>query len=954
MLVGDKNRGASMLRARSSYRPRSFTTNPVRRLRLEPLEDRVLLSGDIHTIQHVIVIMQENRSFDSYFGTYPGADGIPMKNGVPTVSVFDPLTGTYQSSYHDPSFRNTGGPHDYTAAMVDMNGGQMNGFDRAFRHYVKYNSLTPDVMGYHDRREIPNYWSYADHFVLQDHMFSPAPSWSLPMHQLMVSAWAASSSNPYDPMSSVTDLSPSYPPATPTPTYAWTDLTYLLSKFNVSWGYYSEQGNHVLDPDDGGTTPSIWNPLPYFTDVWQDNQLNNVQDASNYFAAAAAGTLPQVSWVVPNANDSEHPASLVNDGQAWVTSVVNAAMKSPDWNSTAIFLSWDDWGGFYDHVVPPVIGGNQFGLRTPGLVISPWAKPGYIDHQTLSFDAYLKFIEDDFLGGQRLDPKTDGRPDSRPNVREAANGLGNLVNDFDFSQTPRGPLILAVRPNSPTADPGGPYVIHPGDSLTLDASASSDPFGKPLTFSWDVNGDGAFRDTIGVNPTKTWQDLVKLGIKDNQTYHVRVLAWETLQDFTFSGYTTLTVEDAAPGGVTTSVISPIAGSDFMGIIGSFAAASLGTAPGDYLATITWGDGQVSSGTISDQGKGRFVVRASHVYADKGVYHLTLTVRHGSASAYAATDANVSAPPVLLPPPDRGTNPVGDGPPVPPAQTGPSAPSSGPPTVVPSPGPPKPGTGGGASPGSNPPTNVSNSGSLSLVAANTYSPTPPKIVSNSGPTSANPDGSSAPTPNPSGVVANTVASSPAATIPFRAILTISAGAPLPNPEALGTAPAIQAPPALIVSPAPVPQPAKQSLQTFTFDGAVAVFPDPKGKARNLTHRVTALNRSSNGSAAPASSFFIGGLSVLDVLIAEPRNGSALESPATDKRLVQRAFGPSLTPSAVGGQVMPDLLSASMARASTPAEESDLEGILLGMADVSRTATMLELDEYFGEPRSVSTR
>jgi phospholipase C len=335
----------------------------------------------------------------------------------------------------------------------------MDGFYKVLQKYVQFKGVTPDVMGYHDRREIPNYWSYADNFVLQDHMFSPAPSWSLPMHELMVSAWSAKSSNPYDPMSSVPYLGLSSPPPTPTPTYAWTDLTYLLAKFNVSWGYYSEQGNHVLDPDDGGTTPSIWNPLPYFTDVWQDNQLNNVQDASNFFAAAAAGTLPQVSWVVPNSRDSEHPTSLVNDGQAWVTKVVNAAMESPDWNSTAIFVSWDDWGGFYDHVVPPVIGGNQFGLRTPGLVISPWAKQGYIDHQTLSFDAYLKFIEDDFLGGQRLDPKTDGRPDPRPNVREAASGLGDLVNDFDFSQSPRGPLILPERPNSPTASAGGPYFI---------------------------------------------------------------------------------------------------------------------------------------------------------------------------------------------------------------------------------------------------------------------------------------------------------------------------------------------------------------------------------------------------------------------------------------------------------------------------------------------------------------
>jgi phospholipase C len=121
-------------------------------------------------------------------------------------------------------------------------------------------------------------------------------------------------------------------------------------------------------------------------------------------------------------------------------------MRSPDWSSTAIFLAWDDWGGFYDHVVPPKVDANGYGLRVPALVISPWAKRGYIDHQTLSFDAYLKFIEDDFLGGARIDPKTDGRPDRRPTVRENLRQLGNLVEDFNFTKPKQRALLLPVRP----------------------------------------------------------------------------------------------------------------------------------------------------------------------------------------------------------------------------------------------------------------------------------------------------------------------------------------------------------------------------------------------------------------------------------------------------------------------------------------------------------------------------
>src|SRR5205814_8214082 len=143
------------------------------------------------------------------------------------------------------------------------------------------------------------------------------------------------------------------------------------------------------------------------------------------------------SWVVTNGKVSEHPPDSIRGGQAWVTRVIDAAMRSPDWGSTAIFLAWDDWGGFYDHVTPPGVDGAGYGIRVPAMVISPYARQGFIDQQTLSSDAYLKFIEDDFLGGQRLDPHTDGRPDSRPDVRENASILGDLRRDFDFDQTPR-------------------------------------------------------------------------------------------------------------------------------------------------------------------------------------------------------------------------------------------------------------------------------------------------------------------------------------------------------------------------------------------------------------------------------------------------------------------------------------------------------------------------------------
>ena len=194
------------------------------------------------------------------------------------------------------------------------------------------------------------------------------------------------------------------------------------------------------------TTPGIWNPLPWFDTVRKDGQLSNVRPLADFFEEAEAGTLPSVSWITPAQAVSDHPPALITAGQAYVTGLIDTIMHSPDWGSTAIFLAWDDWGGFYDHVKPPAVDGQGYGLRVPGLVISPYAKKGYIDHQTLSFDAYLKFIEDDFLHGQRIDPQTDGRPDPRPDVRENARILGNLASDFDFDQKPRPPVILPLHP----------------------------------------------------------------------------------------------------------------------------------------------------------------------------------------------------------------------------------------------------------------------------------------------------------------------------------------------------------------------------------------------------------------------------------------------------------------------------------------------------------------------------
>ncbi len=441
--------------------------------------------ADLHRIKHVVVIMQENRSFDSYFGAYPGADGLPMVNGQFNTCLANPQGGPCLTPFHDTSDVNAGGPHGAANATADINGGAMNGFVRqaaAGQHHCA-NLTSPvcdiatqvDALGYHNGSDIPNYWSYAQNFVLQDHMFAPAASWTLPSHLYLVSEWSAKCSKVNDPVSCINDISnPDLPPnyashkgtqPPPAPNYAWTDLTYMLYQAHVSWKYYVANGTQPDCSDDAMTCKpisqhpgmaSLWNPLPWFTTVQQDHQVGNVQSLANFYADARSGNLPAVSWITPTDANSEHAPALVSAGQSYVTGLINTIMQSPNWDSTAIFLAWDDWGGFYDHVAPPKVDTNGYGLRVPGLVISPYARRGYVDHQTLSFDAYVKFIEDDFLGGQRLNPATDGRPDPRPDVRENAPQLGDLASDFDFNQTPRPPMLLPEQPQTDLVEPAIP------------------------------------------------------------------------------------------------------------------------------------------------------------------------------------------------------------------------------------------------------------------------------------------------------------------------------------------------------------------------------------------------------------------------------------------------------------------------------------------------------------------
>jgi phospholipase C len=260
------------------------------------------LEDAIEHIQHVIFVVQENRSFDHYFGTYPGADGIPMNNDVPTVCVPDRVLNECVKPYHSTNPVNLGGPHTQRHSVADVDGGKMDGFvETAIASHVRCAEAPkrfsaacatflgpqkqPDVMGWHDAREIPNYWAYAEHFGLQDHMFAPSDSWTLPSHLYLVSAWSASCTNPKDPMTCSSDLqlkeAMKVQRGGQQAIYGWTDITYLLAEAGVSWAYYVGDETCFLDPctmPKGSRTTRPWqNPLPGFVTVRQDHQLSNIQ-----------------------------------------------------------------------------------------------------------------------------------------------------------------------------------------------------------------------------------------------------------------------------------------------------------------------------------------------------------------------------------------------------------------------------------------------------------------------------------------------------------------------------------------------------------------------------------------------------------------------------------------------------------------------------------------------------
>jgi phospholipase C len=347
-------------------------------------------------IDHILFLIQENHTFDNYFGTYPGAEGfppgvkLPLRPGMrPAVAPFhfaSPLT-------HDMS-------HEWEAARAAYDGGKMDGFISA------ENSL--DTMGYYDATDIPNYWAYARAFTLADQFFSSLQGPSLPNHLYTVAAQSGGVVRNYL--------------HAPEQGFDFPTMFDLLGASQVSWKYYDGRAN----PQAYG----LWNPLPAFKAFRGSTELRaHLVGNAQYFRDLRDGQLPSVAWIVPNPPESEHPPHEIQVGMWYVTAVVNALMKSPYWQNTALVITWDDYGGFYDHVPPPQVDKFGYGPRVPALIISPYARAGFVDHTPYEFCSVLRFIENRF----QLPPLT--ARDHEANSLELS---------LDLGQRPLPPLLISA------------------------------------------------------------------------------------------------------------------------------------------------------------------------------------------------------------------------------------------------------------------------------------------------------------------------------------------------------------------------------------------------------------------------------------------------------------------------------------------------------------------------------
>jgi phospholipase C len=385
-------------------------------------------------IKHVVIVIKENHTFDNYFGSFPGAEGIAMiqtQNGM----IAPPKAP-------DRTTRDLCHAHD--CALTDLNGGKMDGWDN-----TAGTSQNGDNLAYaqYDGTSIPNYWAYAKAFTLGDHFFANVLGPSFPGHTEVLAAqsgWAYGNPNtsllqPYwgcdQPQTTRVSIQDqmSCQSKDVFPCFDIPSLPDVLPQ-GVDWKFYGT--NFYL-------LPEVWSMFDAIKSIRNGPGWKNIVTADNFTADIQAHRLPAVSWLVNQDLSDEHPAiGGVCQGENWTVTYINQIMNSEYWKDTAILFTMDDFGGWYDHVPPPRIDGcdqaKPFGLgfRLPLLVISPYAKPGFIFKEVSEQASVVRFVEKVFGSTKTLN-------DLDPAARDK--GANDLLNAFDFNQKPLPPLVLKTR-----------------------------------------------------------------------------------------------------------------------------------------------------------------------------------------------------------------------------------------------------------------------------------------------------------------------------------------------------------------------------------------------------------------------------------------------------------------------------------------------------------------------------
>ena len=413
-------------------------------------------TGSTSKISHVIVVIQENRSFENFFAGYPGANApttgcaSPTPSPSPRTPIAAPPAarllasgsgcppGDVQVPLHSVTFRkNPDLRHDWRASMTDWNNGQMDGFSASG---VKNGQL--NAYAYVKRSEIVPYWTMAQEYVLADEMFPTEFGGSFTAHLTLVAGTddiklpgraevnfpthaPDDCDSPPGTVSSYLTMSPYrelHLFQGPFPCFnQFKTIAEVLDNNKVSWKYYASRRL------DGG----FWEPFEAIKYVryGPDWKTKIIAPETQFLKDAMHGKLASVSWVTPSKADSDHPAALSELGPSWVASVVNAVGESRYWKSSAIVVVWDDWGGFYDNAPPPQLDYRGLGIRVPCLIISPYAKQGYVSHVQYEYGSILRFIEEvNGIPAGAIGHTVNGYTDRR---------AASLDDAFDFSQKPR-------------------------------------------------------------------------------------------------------------------------------------------------------------------------------------------------------------------------------------------------------------------------------------------------------------------------------------------------------------------------------------------------------------------------------------------------------------------------------------------------------------------------------------